>query len=329
MQYTISGQTLYPSQNIYAYNNTATGITFQHIYPDASGTISVYINTTTGKTFAALSGLQVFPGSANVGVPVVAITSPDNNDVLAEESPVTINATASETGSTISKVEFFVDTTLIGQSTTAPYQCTWNNPEAGAHTLTAKATDAVGTANTAVITVNIESLSSFWSMTGNIKANGDSNFLGTVDTNRLAFRTNNVERMTITKDGNVAIGTNQAPTGYMLAVKGSGIFTHLQVKSVANWPDYVFEKKYQLRTLEDLAAYIERHKHLPDVASVAKVNAGGVDLGANQAAILKNVEELTLHLIEENRQLKAQNEHINDLQRQIDELKQLLLNKAK
>ena len=345
MLYTVSGRTLYPSQSIYAYNNTATGITFQQIYPDANGVISVYINTTSGKIFAALSGLQVFPGSANVGVPVVAITSPDNNDVLAEESSVTINATASELGSTISKVEFFVDTTRVGQSTTPPFQCTWTNPDAGIHTLTARATDATGTAGSAAITVSIESLSSFWSMTGNIRANADSNFLGTVDTNRLAFRTNNVERMSITKDGNVAIGTSRVPTGYMLAVKGSGIFTHLQVKSVANWPDYVFEKKYQLMTLEDLEAYIDKYKHLPDVLSVANVNAEGVDLGANQAAILKNVEELTLHLIQENKQLKAQsgktaelenkiadqdrqiseqNTHFADLQRQIDALKGLL-----
>jgi hypothetical protein len=128
---------------------------------------------------------------------------------------------------------------------------------------------------------------------------------------------------------NIAIGTNVVPSGYMLAVKGSGIFTRLQVKSVANWPDYVFEKKYRLRTLEDLEDYIARHKHLPDVASVAMVNAEGVDLGANQAAILKNVEELTLHLIGENNQLKAQNARISDLQKQIDELKQLLLNKVK
>jgi hypothetical protein len=128
----------------------------------------------------------------------------------------------------------------------------------------------------------------------------------------------------------------------MLAVKGSGLFTHLQVKSVANWPDYVFEKKYKLRTLEDLESYIDRYKHLPDVVSVARVNSEGVDLGANQAAILKNVEELTLHLIEENRQLKAQNAktaelekkvaeqdaRFNGLQTQIDALKELL-NKTK
>ena len=69
MLYTVAGRTLYPSQSINAYNNTAAGVTFQQVYPDANGVISVYINTTSGKIFSALSGLQIFPGSANVGVP--------------------------------------------------------------------------------------------------------------------------------------------------------------------------------------------------------------------------------------------------------------------
>lgn len=437
MLYTVSGRTLYPSQNLYAFNNTATGVTFQQIYPDSDGVINVYVNTTQGKTFAALSGLQVFTGRSTVGIPGVIITSPDNNDVLAEESSVTINATASEIGSAISKVEFYVDTTKIGQSTTAPYQCTWTNPEAGTHTLTAKATDTSGTTGISVINVNIESLSSFWSMTGNINANADSNFLGTVDTNRLAFRTNNIERMSISKEGNVtigakdtsnhttmriysnggvllprltnaqrnaiastnlksglllynsdsslfqyyngstwnsvgsgsgssgrwlfnatantaydstdniAIGINDAK-GYKLAVKGTALFTRVQVLAANNWPDYVFRKEYRLRKLEDLASYIDKYHHLPEIVSAAKVGKDGFDLGANQAAILKKVEELTLYLIDENRRLSSQNSELEgqskkivtlemqiaeqnalfqQQQREIDELKALIKKK--
>ena len=57
-----------------------------------------------------------------------------------------------------------------------------------------------------VITGRTGASNSFWSTTGNIQANGDSNFIGTVDTNRLAFRTNNVERMSISKKGNITVG---------------------------------------------------------------------------------------------------------------------------
>jgi hypothetical protein len=46
-----------------------------------------------------------------------------------------------------------------------------------------------------------------WSLTGNPSTNPSSNFLGTTNNVDLAFRTNNQERMRITKAGDVGIGT--------------------------------------------------------------------------------------------------------------------------
>lgn len=48
--------------------------------------------------------------------------------------------------------------------------------------------------------------SNFWSLTGNTGTNPAINFLGTTDNNRLVFRTNNTEKMTILSDGSVGIG---------------------------------------------------------------------------------------------------------------------------
>ena len=48
--------------------------------------------------------------------------------------------------------------------------------------------------------------SNFWSLTGNTGTNPSTNFLGTADNNRLVFRTNNTEKMTILSNGNVGIG---------------------------------------------------------------------------------------------------------------------------
>jgi len=47
-----------------------------------------------------------------------------------------------------------------------------------------------------------------WSLTGNAGTNPAVNFLGTTDAQRLVFRTNNVERMTILSTGRVGIGTS-------------------------------------------------------------------------------------------------------------------------
>lgn len=82
-------------------------------------------------------------GNAPSGPPTVAITSPTNSATLAPGN-ITINATASDTDGHITLVEFFDGATPIGQDLTAPYSMVWSNPVAGAHTLTAKATDNAG-----------------------------------------------------------------------------------------------------------------------------------------------------------------------------------------
>ena len=170
----------------------------------------------------------------------------------------------------------------------------------------------------------------FWSTTGNIATGGDTSFVGTVDTNRLAFRTNNIERMSILGDGTIGIGTKNT-YGYKLAVNGNAIFGKVRIKTVGTWPDYVFKKGYVLKSLEDLEFYIEKYEHLPGIIAEPIANVDGVDLGTHQSALLKKIEELTLYLIRENKTLKEQNQRITeqnikleDQQRQIDELKRLI-----
>ena len=213
-QYTVVGLNLAGSQQLNTYNNTTQGVTFTHVQPDASGTIRIYVNATSNALFAFISGVQVFPGSANVGVPVVALTAPANGTNQSEGGNLVISATASEAGGSIAKVEFYADTTKIGEDDTAPYTLTWTDPDPATYQITAKATDAIGTIATASVNVKIQSLNYFWSTSGNIATGGDSNFVGTVDSNRLSFRTKNTERMTISAIGNVGIGTS-SPTAQL------------------------------------------------------------------------------------------------------------------
>ncbi len=203
VQYTVAGSTIAPSQYLNAFNNTSMGVTFQHVAPDANGVIRVYVNATGESDMANISGIQIISGSATIGIPAVAITSPANNNILPEESNITISATASETGSSITKVEFYAGEVKIGEADAAPYTMVWMNPDEGHYLITAKATDVSGTTNIATINISVESLTSFWSMTGNINMNADSNFVGNVDSVRLAFRTKNIERMSISPMGTV------------------------------------------------------------------------------------------------------------------------------
>jgi hypothetical protein len=104
--------------------------------------------------------------------------------------------------------------------------------------------------------------------------------------------------------GNVGIGTNQInDTAYKLFVE-KGIHTRKIKVDATAWADYVFDKDYKLPTLPEVDKYIQQNKHLPGVQSTAEVEKNGIDLGENQATLLKKVEELTLYLIE----LKKDNE---------------------
>jgi hypothetical protein len=404
--YTVAGYTGYGSQNLNVQQNTSQGITFEAVKPDSTGTIRIFVNTNSSTQLAVICGLQVFSGSAQVGTPQVAITAPTNGTIFAEGGNFAIQATATETGETIANVQFYADTTLIGEVSTPPYNFTWVDPNPGAYQLTAKATDNVGTVNTASVNVDVTSLNDYWSTTGNIGNNGNSNFVGNVDSVRLGFRTKNLERLSILPTGNIGIGTitptaqlhttgtvrlagltsdstktrvlvsdtsgnlfyrsTSGLTGpwqyvngtvydsidniaigtsnsqnYKLAVNGTAIFTKVKVKTYGTWPDYVFAKDYHLPDLQWLEDYLARYRHLPDIASEAEVQKDGIDVGDNQAALLKKIEELTLYLIEENKALKEQNakrqdqaaqmktqqDRLDEQQKEIDELKRLIAEK--
>lgn len=113
-------------------------------------------------------------------------------------------------------------------------------------------------------------------------------------------------------------------------VKGNVLFRlspngKLMVKEVEVladlWPDYVFKKGYTLPKLEEVEQFINAKKHLPDMPSEKEIKTNGLNLGDMDALLLKKIEELTLYTIEQQKQLKAQKQIIDDLTNQIDELK--------
>lgn len=114
-------------------------------------------------------------------------------------------------------------------------------------------------------------------------------------------------------NGNVGINTNNPQA--RLAVNGGILAKSIKVSiNPLDWPDYVFGEDYEMMTLQDLETYVNAHKHLPGVPSAEEMEGqGNVDLGEMNAILLEKVEELTRYVI--------------DLQKQIDEMKQLDLGK--
>jgi len=119
--------------------------------------------------------------------------------------------------------------------------------------------------------------------------------------------------------GNIAIGTTDAQ-GYRLAINGNAIAESITVKVHTNWPDYVFKNDYQLPSLLNVKAFIEKNHHLPDMPSEEQVNKEGLNLGEINKVLTKKVEELTLYLIEQNKNQIDQLKLINDLQSRMKQL---------
>lgn len=82
----------------------------------------------------------------------------------------------------------------------------------------------------------------------------------------------------------------------------SGVF---RAKSTTPWADYVFEPGYQPMPLKEIEAYAKEHKHLPEMPSTAEVEKDGIDIAKMNAILLKKVEELTLHAVEQEKRMEA------------------------
>lgn len=104
--------------------------------------------------------------------------------------------------------------------------------------------------------------------------------------------------------GNVGIGTTNTQ-GYMLAVAGNVIAEGVKVELEGNWPDFVFTKDHKLLSLSEVESYIKEHGHLPNIPSEEEVKKEGINLGKMDAHLLQKIEELTLHTIQQQKEIDS------------------------
>jgi hypothetical protein len=127
-------------------------------------------------------------------------------------------------------------------------------------------------------------------------------------------------------DGGVAMGLASGvayPNAYKLAVGGGMIAESVKVKPQGEWPDYVFEKGYPMLSLPDLEKFILKNKHLPNVPSAAEVKKEGLDLGETSAKLLQKIEELTLYLIEKDKEIQKLSQKDKEIKMLSERVKEL------
>jgi hypothetical protein len=158
----------------------------------------------------------------------------------------------------------------------------------------------------------------FWRPAGSTGIGGNY-VLFLKNDSKVGIHTNN-PTADLTVNGNMLIGdpaTVTLPTGYKLYVQ-TGILTEkvkVALTTTSDWADYVFEKDYTLKSLEEVKAFIDVNKHLPGVPSAQELkDEGGFDLGKMDAKLLEKIEELTLYIIELDNVNKALTERLEKLE---------------
>ncbi len=86
------------------------------------------------------------------------------------------------------------------------------------------------------------------------------------------------------------------------------------------WADYVFEPNFKLRSLQEVENFINTHKHLPDVPAQKEIKDKGLDVGEMQKIQMQKIEELTLYLIEQSKQIQALQEENKALLKRLETL---------
>lgn len=111
---------------------------------------------------------------------------------------------------------------------------------------------------------------------------------------------------------NVGIGTYDTK-GHKLAVAGSLVAEQVVVKLQSQWPDYVFDPTHSVMPLNEVESYAKENRHLPGVPSEKALKEQGVDLVKMNAILLQKVEELTIYLIEKDKEIRALKKDVNHL----------------
>ncbi|MES2457430.1 MAG: hypothetical protein V4594_17875 [Bacteroidota bacterium] len=104
------------------------------------------------------------------------------------------------------------------------------------------------------------------------------------------------------ENGNVGIGT-ATPTE-KLSVKGKIRAQEIKVET-NGWADFVFAKGYKLPSLQATEQHILAKGHLPGIPSAAEVAKDGIELGEMNKKLLQKIEEMTLYLISQKKEIEA------------------------
>jgi hypothetical protein len=111
-----------------------------------------------------------------------------------------------------------------------------------------------------------------------------------------------VDAVTINSNGYVGIGASN-PTA-KLTVAGKILAQEMEIVKYVPSSDFVFAPDYKLKSLNELENFVKQNRHLPEIPSAAEFKEKGYNVGKMDDMLLRKVEELTLYVIELQKQLE-------------------------
>ena len=79
-------------------------------------------------------------------------------------------------------------------------------------------------------------------------------------------------------------------------------------------PDFVFAANYDLPSLDDMHTFIRQNGHLPGIKSGEEMKNTGINIAGFAMNLLQKLEELTLHLINQDNTIREQQKRIEQLE---------------
>jgi hypothetical protein len=137
---------------------TVTAAPYTVVWSDAPAGVHVLTARSTDDLGATTTsaGVSVTVASPPNAPPSAQITSPANGASFVGGASVTITAAATDTDGSVTQVQFFAGSMLVGTATSAPYTVTWNNVPVGSHALTARSRDDAGATTTSgVVSISV------------------------------------------------------------------------------------------------------------------------------------------------------------------------------
>ncbi len=98
-------------------------------------------------------------------------------------------------------------------------------------------------------------------------------------------------------------------------VEANGMVRARKIKvDSETWADYVFDENYKLLPLNELELFVKQNKHLPSIPSEKQILEEGVDVTEMNVKMMEKIEELTLYLIEQNKEIEKLKAEIQRMQ---------------